>query len=96
MLLRLNTLAKGFSGVRLVVAQLLQSFLNEDIHPIIPSRGSVGASGDLAPPSHMALSLMGEGVVEFHGKREMRKRHSGCVSENPRKGTHDQADSAGV
>lgn len=69
MLLRLNTLAKGFSGVRLVVAQLLQSFLNEDIHPIIPSRGSVGASGDLAPLSHMALSLMGEGVVEFHGKQ---------------------------
>lgn len=68
MLLRLNTLAKGFSGARLVVAQLIQSFLNERIHPIIPSKGSVGASGDLAPLSHMALALMGEGTVEFRGE----------------------------
>ena len=68
MLLRLNTLAKGFSGVRLVVAQLIQNFLNEGIHPLIPSRGSVGASGDLAPLSHMALALMGEGAVEFRGE----------------------------
>lgn len=68
MLLRLNTLAKGFSGVRLIVAQLIQQFLNEGIHPIIPSRGSVGASGDLAPLSHMALTLIGEGFVEFRGE----------------------------
>jgi histidine ammonia-lyase len=68
MLLRLNTLAKGYSGVRPVVAQLIQSFLNEHVHPIIPSKGSVGASGDLAPLSHMALALMGEGTVEFRGK----------------------------
>jgi histidine ammonia-lyase len=68
MLLRLNTLAKGFSGVRFVVAQLIQSFLNEGIHPLIPSRGSVGASGDLAPLSHMALALMGEATVEFQGQ----------------------------
>ena len=68
MLLRLNTLAKGFSGVRLIVAQLIQRFLNEGIHPVIPSRGSVGASGDLAPLSHMALSLIGEGFVEFRGE----------------------------
>ena len=68
MLLRLNTLAKGFSGVRLVVPQLIQRFLNEGIHPVIPSRGSVGASGDLAPLSHMALTLIGEGFVEFRGE----------------------------
>jgi histidine ammonia-lyase len=68
MLLRLNTLAKGLSGVRLIVADLIQSFLNEGIHPIIPSKGSVGASGDLAPLSHMALALMGEGTVEFRGE----------------------------
>ncbi len=68
MLLRLNTLAKGFSGVRLVVPRLIQAFLNQGIHPQIPSRGSVGASGDLAPLSHMALALMGEGSVEFNGK----------------------------
>lgn len=69
MLLRLNTLAKGFSGVRLVLPRLIESFLNEGIHPLIPSRGSVGASGDLAPLSHMALALLGEGIVEFRGKR---------------------------
>ncbi len=68
MLLRLNTLAKGFSGVRLIVAQLIQRFLNEGVHPLIPSKGSVGASGDLAPLSHMALALMGEGTVEFQGQ----------------------------
>ncbi len=68
MLLRLNTLAKGFSGVRVVVAQLIQGFLNNRIHPQIPSKGSVGASGDLAPLSHMALALMGEESVEFRGK----------------------------
>lgn len=68
MLLRLNTLAKGLSGVRLVVPHLIQSFLNIGIHPQIPSKGSVGASGDLAPLSHMALGLIGEGLVEFHGE----------------------------
>jgi histidine ammonia-lyase len=68
MLLRLNTLAKGFSGVRLLVAELIQDLLNKGIHPIVPSRGSVGASGDLAPLSHMALALIGEGKVEFNGR----------------------------
>jgi histidine ammonia-lyase len=67
MLLRLNTLSKGYSGVRLVVPQLIERFLNEKIHPMIPSKGSVGASGDLAPLSHMALALIGEGEVEFRG-----------------------------
>ena len=68
MLLRLNTLAKGLSAVRLDVARLIESLLNNGIHPTIPSRGSVGASGDLAPLSHMALALLGEGNVEFHGE----------------------------
>ena len=68
MLLRLNTLAKGLSGVRLEVARLIEEFLNRGIHPVIPARGSVGASGDLAPLSHMALALIGEGTVEFQGK----------------------------
>ncbi len=69
MLLRLNTLAKGLSGARLSVAQLIEAFLNEGIHPLVPSKGSVGASGDLAPLSHMALALMGEGPVEFRGEQ---------------------------
>ena len=68
MLLRLNTLAKGLSGVRMIVAQSILDFLNEGIHPIIPSKGSVGASGDLSPLSHMALAFMGEGTVEHRGK----------------------------
>jgi histidine ammonia-lyase len=61
MLLRANTLALGHSGVREVVVDLLLECLNRGVHPVIPGRGSVGASGDLAPLSHMALVLLGEG-----------------------------------
>lgn len=64
-LLRLNALIKGFSGVRPQLVQLLVTLLNEKIHPIIPQQGSLGASGDLAPLSHLALVLVGEGYV--HG-----------------------------
>jgi len=63
MLLRANSLAKGFSGVRVEVIEKLLEFLNEDITPYVPEMGSVGASGDLAPLSHIALSLIGEGYV---------------------------------
>jgi histidine ammonia-lyase len=63
LLLRANVLAKGFSGVRPLVAELLIAMLNAGIHPVIPSRGSVGASGDLAPLAHIALALIGEGDV---------------------------------
>ena len=69
LLLRANVLAKGHSGVRPVVAELLAGMLNHRIHPIIPSRGSVGASGDLAPLAHLALTLIGEGEVFFRGER---------------------------
>jgi len=69
LLLRANVLAKGHSGVRARVAQLLVSMLNHGIHPVIPSRGSVGASGDLAPLAHLALALIGEGEVFFRGER---------------------------
>ncbi len=67
MLLRLNTLVKGYSGVRMDVVTLLCEMLNRHVHPVIPSRGSVGASGDLAPLAHMALVLMGEGNAELEG-----------------------------
>ncbi len=66
-LLRLNALLKGFSGVREAVVNRLCLFVNEHIHPIIPSQGSLGASGDLAPLSHLALALIGEGRVHFKG-----------------------------
>ncbi len=68
MLLRANTLAKGFSGVRPEVVSLLLDLLNHNITPVIPSQGSLGASGDLAPLAHLALVLMGEGEAVVNGK----------------------------
>ena len=68
MLLRTNALAKGFSGVRVEVVQLLLDMLNAGIHPVIPCQGSLGASGDLAPLSHLALALIGKGTCELDGK----------------------------
>ena len=69
MLLRANVLALGFSGIRLEVIQLLCEMLNGRVHPVVPEKGSVGASGDLAPLAHLALSLIGEGEAFFDGKR---------------------------
>ena len=63
MVLRANALARGHSGIRAEVVQKILEFLNHDIVPVIPQQGSVGASGDLAPLSHLALALMGEGEV---------------------------------
>src|SRR5580692_6165824 len=69
MLIRANVLAKGFSGIRPVVAERLCELLNRGVTPVVPSQGSVGASGDLAPLAHIALVLMGEGEAEFNGAR---------------------------
>lgn len=69
LLLRANVLAKGLSGVRPVVVETLAAMLNRRVHPVIPARGSVGASGDLAPLAHLALALIGEGEVFFEGAR---------------------------
>ena len=63
MLLRANSLAKGCSGVRAEVIDLLCAMLNHGVHPVVPSQGSVGASGDLAPLAHLALAMIGEGEV---------------------------------
>jgi histidine ammonia-lyase len=63
MLLRANSLAKGFSGVRPEVIDLICAMLNQGVHPVVPSQGSVGASGDLAPLAHLALAMIGEGQV---------------------------------
>jgi histidine ammonia-lyase len=63
MALRANVLAKGFSGIRVETVEALIALLNRDVHPYVPSRGSVGASGDLAPLAHLALVLIGEGEV---------------------------------
>lgn len=68
MLLRANCLISGFSGVEPYAVKLLLEFLNKHITPVVPEKGSVGASGDLAPLSHIALALIGEGEVEYDGK----------------------------
>lgn len=66
---RANVLAKGFSGCRPVVVETLLSLLNQGVHPVIPSKGSVGASGDLAPLAHLALVTIGEGEAFFRNER---------------------------
>ncbi|MCY7758435.1 histidine ammonia-lyase [Bacillus inaquosorum] len=69
LLLRANALLKGFSGVRAELIEQLLAFLNKRVHPVIPQQGSLGASGDLAPLSHLALALIGQGEVFFEGER---------------------------
>jgi len=67
MLLRLNALVKGYSGIRLSTLHTLTDMLNEGVHPAIPEKGSLGSSGDLAPLSHMVLVMMGEGEAYYQG-----------------------------
>src|SRR6059058_635263 len=69
MLLRANTLAKGTSGARIETVELLLACLDRGLLPVVPARGSVGASGDLAPLAHLALPLVGEGEAWFDGER---------------------------
>jgi histidine ammonia-lyase len=69
LVLRANVLAKGFSGVRVELLELLVGLLNAGVHPVIPEKGSVGASGDLAPLAHLALVVVGEGEAFYRGER---------------------------
>src|SRR5947209_173202 len=69
LLLRANVLAKGFSGNRPELVDLLVTMLNAGVHPFIPEKGSVGASGDLAPLAHLALAVIGEGEAFYRGER---------------------------
>jgi len=69
LLLRANVLAKGFSGVRPELLEILIGLLNAGVHPVIPEKGSVGASGDLAPLAHLALVVVGEGEAFYRGER---------------------------
>ena len=69
LLLRANVLAKGFSGVRPIVIETLIAMLNRGVHPVIPSKGSVGASGDLAPLAHLSLTAIGEGEAFYKNER---------------------------
>src|SRR6478672_547557 len=70
MLLRANVIAKGYSGARPILVDTLASMLNAGIYPPIPEQGSVGASGDLAPLAHLALSLIGEGNLIKGGREQ--------------------------
>ena len=69
MLLRANVLTLGFSGIRLEIIQKLGEMLNSRVHPVVPEKGSVGASGDLAPLAHLALTIIGEGEAFLNGER---------------------------
>lgn len=69
MLLRANSISKGNSGVRVSTVQLILDMLNAQVHPVIPEQGSLGASGDLAPLSHMVLPMIGYGEVIYNGKK---------------------------
>jgi histidine ammonia-lyase len=69
MLLRANVLSLGFSGIRLEIVELLCEMLNRRVHAVVPEKGSVGASGDLAPLAHLALTLIGEGEAFLDGQR---------------------------
>ncbi|MBA2711101.1 MAG: histidine ammonia-lyase [Tatlockia sp.] len=68
LLLKINALAQGYSGVRKELIEALLTFFNKGIYPCIPAKGSVGASGDLCPLAHLALPLIGEGEVRYKGK----------------------------
>ncbi len=68
MLIRANTLARGYSGIRPQTLHLILCCLNRGVHPVIPEKGSLGASGDLAPLAHFACVLIGEGLAEFEGE----------------------------
>jgi len=68
MVLKINSLARGFSGIRLSVIEALIALVNAGIYPWIPAKGSVGASGDLAPLAHMSLTLLGEGKARYRGE----------------------------
>lgn len=68
MVLKINSLARGFSGIRPGVIQALIALVNAQVYPLIPAKGSVGASGDLAPLAHMSLTLLGEGKARYQGE----------------------------
>lgn len=74
MVLKINSLARGYSGIRLSVIEALITLVNSDVYPAIPQKGSVGASGDLAPLAHMSAVLLGEGEALHNGERITAKR----------------------
>jgi len=95
LLCRANALAKGFSGVRPEVAVRLLEMLNRGVHPVVPSQGSVGASGDLAPLAHLALVLIGEGEAtlakkSWRGGTALRKARLNPIIPGAKEGTPER------
>ncbi len=74
LLLKANSLAAGYSGARPLLAEMLLALLNADVLPVVPSQGSVGASGDLAPLAHIGLALIGEGEATRGADELLRRR----------------------
>ncbi len=95
MLLRANSLAKGFSGVRPEVIDMLCEMLNRGVHPVIPSQGSVGASGDLAPLAHLGQVIIGEGEAMYHPDPRRKPRRAGDPQARRMKGA-DALKHAGI
>ncbi len=85
MLLRAHMLAQGYSGVRLEVVELLCRLLNDGVYPVVPSQGSVGASGDLVPLAHLASVLIGEGAIIINGKEYPSKEYFAKANIEPLK-----------
>jgi len=85
MLLRANALSKGFSGIRLETLNTLVEMLNKGVHPIIPEKGSLGASGDLAPLSHLVLVMIGEGEAIYKGQKMSGREAMNMAGLLPRK-----------
>ena len=83
MLLRINTLCRGNSGVRPKVLQALVDLLNSGLYPLVPEQGSVGASGDLAPLSHLVLLVMGDPEARVHAGPDSRPLVSGSIRRAP-------------
>jgi len=66
--LKVNSLSRGYSGIRLAVIEFFIQLLKNEVYPCVPKKGSVGASGDLAPLAHMCLPLLGEGKMSYQGE----------------------------
>ena len=100
MLIKLTSLGRGASGVRWEMIQLLEAMLNAGIFPQIPAKGSVGASGDLAPLAHLTLAMIGEGKVSYQGEvvdatdALEDQKFSACYSRSERGLGHDQRHSS--
>ena len=93
MLLRLNGLLNPASGVRPLVPERLSMLLNRGIHPVVPEQGSVGASGDLAPLSHLASMLIGQGEVEVVSPPSLSPPHSSLLPPPQGGGSREQGGS---